>query len=636
MFACHVTITRTINTFLLCLLLLTSCKTFALNSLTNEGFERFVNQINILKDNNSKEAYLYLQKHLEEAESLALENRLVFYKYLAESYSEQAQYQQSKAITDKALQLAKNLSSPSIVIAELYYSRGFAVESLGEFDNAITNYQNGLEIAESLSDEKNIATGLINLGAIYYLTQKFERSLIMFNQALNMAIPLKDNELLGYIYSELGILYGLMYEEDKAMEFYQKSYEYFQKAGKNFYAYNSLRNIAINHSRRGRFEESIKINKEIVEHAKEIGNIEIIASAYTGLAWGYLKKEDSNPEAAYEYMKISEEYVSQAEQHQLALSFGLDKAFLLYDMEKYDEVLETLEEIEPLLQSENAKLDKNNQLNKLFLKADIYYRKKRFKEAYQLQSDYLELAFEIRDSSNYEVVEDLRMRYESEQADLQKKILDQQKSLQTVRLKDSEYQESNRNILLALCAIAVLIISWFLLKILRAQQRLVTLSQTDGLTGVVNRRRLMELSDFFFYQAKQTKITFSVLMIDVDDFKMINDNYGHKVGDKVLKRIAEIGSSAMRSSDEFGRFGGEEFIALLPETDLEQAKVIAERLCQSVNNHSWESIVNSPVSISIGVACVDLSMHKNADDLIKSADVLLYKAKSQGKNQVCF
>ena len=376
LFARDVKITRTIIMFLLCVLLLISCKVMALNSLNDQEFDQFVNQIDKLKDSNSKEAYLFLLKHLETAENLSLENRLVFYRYVAESYSEQSQYLQSKAIADKALQLAKGLSSPSIVVAELYYSRGFAIESLGDFENATINYQNGLEVAESRSDDKNIAKGLINLGAIYYLTQKLERSLIVFNEALTIAIALKDNELLGFIYSELGILYALMYEDDKSMEFYQKSYEYYQKAGKKLYAYNSLRNIAISHSRRGRYEDAITLNKEIVEHAKEIGNIEIIASAYSGLAWGYFKQENSNPEAAYEYLKISEQYVSQAEQHQVALSFGVDKASLLYEMEKYDEVLETLIKVEPLLQGDNARLDKNFRLSVLFLKAEVFYQKK--------------------------------------------------------------------------------------------------------------------------------------------------------------------------------------------------------------------------------------------------------------------
>ncbi|XQW84173.1 diguanylate cyclase [Thalassotalea piscium] len=588
-----------------------------------------------MKDSNSREAYLYLQKHLQEAENLSIENRLVFYKFLAETYSEQALYHKSKAITDKALLLAKKLNSPSIVSAELYYTRGFAVESLGAFDQAIINYKNGLEIAESLSDQKNIATGLINLGAIYYLTQKFDRALIVFNQALNIAIPLKDNELLGYIYSELGILYGYMFEEDKAMQFYQKSYEYFQKAGKSFYAYNSLRNIAINHSQHERYDDVIKLNKEIVEHADEIGNIEIITSAYSGLAWSYLKKKDNNPELAYEYMNIAEQYVSQSEQHQLPLTFGISKAFFLYEMEKYDESLEKLLSIEPLLHDKNTVVNNNSRLNVLYLKADILYKKKSFKEAYQSQNDYLELAFKIRDSSNYEAVEDLRMRYESEQADLQKQILDQQTSLQTIRIKDSQYQEGNRNILLVFSAIIVLVISWFLFKVIRGQRKFTTISQTDALTGIVNRRRLIELSDFFFYQAKQTQKMFSVLMIDIDDFKLVNDNYGHKIGDKVLQVVSEIGSKAMRSTDVFGRFGGEEFIVLLPETDLDQAQVIAERLCKNINDYPWENILGSNVTVSIGVACIDLNVHYHADDLIKSADILMYKAKSQGKNQVC-
>lgn len=635
MFACDIKKAHAVNRFFLCFILLMSYKAFAVDLLTDEGFEQFVQQIDKLKDSNSKEAYLFLQQYADKAEELSVDNRLVFYRYLADTYSEQAQYQQSKEIADKALLLAKNLSSPSIVSAELNYTRGFAVENLGEFDSAITNYQNGLEIAESLNDKKNIATGLINLGAIYYLTQKFDRSLIVFNQALNIAIPLKDNELLGYIYSELGILYEYMYEEEKAMAFYLKSYEYFQQAGKNFNAYNSLRNIAINHVRHRRYEEAIKINKEIVEHEKEIGNIEIMASAYMGLAWSYLKKKESNPEAAYEYLKISEQYSSQGEQYKIEVSFGINKAYLLYEMKKYNEVLETLSLIEPLLQ--DKKMHKAAIINVLFLKSSIYYEQEQYEKAYHLQNEYFKLGTELRESSNYEAVEDLRMRYESEQADIKKQLLDQQQSLQTIRLKESEYQEENRNIILAFSAIVVLIIGWFLLRIIRGQQRLVFLSQTDGLTGVVNRRRLIELSDFFFYQAKKAKIEFSVLMIDVDDFKLINDTYGHKVGDKVLTKVAQIGAATMRSTDEFGRFGGEEFIALLPETGLEQAKNIAERLRKSINEHEiWRNLIKGNVAVSIGVSCVDLDVHKNADDLIKSADILLYKAKNQGKNQVCY
>ena len=615
--------------------LLISCNSLAYELLTESGFEQFTKKITLLKDNNSKEALQFIQQHLNVADQIPLKNRLVFYKYLAEVYTDLGQFHQSKAITHKALALTKEFSNPTIISAELYYLYGFSVESLGDYEQAIKNYKNGLEIAESLNDKKFSSTGLINLGAMYYLTEKFDRSLIVLNQALTIATSLGDDELLGYVNSELGILYTHMFENDKAMIYFQKSYEHNKKAGKIIYAYNSLQNIAANHDRHERYDESIKIYKEIIANADALGNKSMIGSSYIGLAWAYFKKEDSNPEAGFEYMKIAEQYVNQSERHELPLTFGIDKAFMLYEMKRYDEALDVILSVESLLDNENTIVNNTSKLNILFLKADIYNRQQLYKKAYQAQKQYLKFAFQLRDNSNYEVVEDLRMRYESEQADLQKQILEQQEKAQTMRLNDAQYKESNRQIVLFFSIVVVLIIAWFLFKIIRGQRKLLKLSQTDGLTGVVNRRRLMELSDFFFYQAKQTQDNFSVLVIDVDDFKLINDNYGHKVGDKVLKQVAQIGCQAMRSSDEFGRFGGEEFIALLPGADQKQAQKIAERLCQNIHNHSWRKMLKNNVSVSIGVASINVSTHECADDVIKAADILLYKAKSQGKNQVC-
>ena len=162
------------------------------------------------------------------------------------------------------------------------------------------------------------------------------------------------------------------------------------------------------------------------------------------------------------------------------------------------------------------------------------------------------------------------------------------------------------------------------------------------LTGISNRRKLMRKGQKLLQKAKAKKADFSVIMIDIDNFKKVNDRFGHSVGDQVLKKVAELGEAFIRKTDLFGRFGGEEFIVFLPNTSTAQAKMIAERFRTSVERYEWQikDIAQIPLttSISIGIATnADVSLDKKYDltALINQADNLLYLAKKQGRNKVC-
>ena len=127
----------------------------------------------------------------------------------------------------------------------------------------------------------------------------------------------------------------------------------------------------------------------------------------------------------------------------------------------------------------------------------------------------------------------------------------------------------------------------------------------------------------------------SLLIFDIDFFKKINDTYGHDIGDEVLRILAEIARKEMRYSDVLARFGGEEFIVLLPNTRLEDASIIAERLCKKIEQHQIciENKFFINFSVSIGVAQLE-PQQKDLNLLIKQADIALYEAKKNGRNQV--
>jgi len=171
---------------------------------------------------------------------------------------------------------------------------------------------------------------------------------------------------------------------------------------------------------------------------------------------------------------------------------------------------------------------------------------------------------------------------------------------------------------------------------LRHVDELEELASIDSLTGLFNRRHFEMQAETEWDRFKRYKRSMSVLMIDIDLFKSINDLYGHDIGDKVIRAVAEIGSNAKRGADIMARIGGEEFVLLLPETDLTRAIGLAERLREAVAGYRVSTGDRDvAMTVSIGVAEADAGM-ANLADLMKQADQALYRAKRSGRNRVSF
>lgn len=169
----------------------------------------------------------------------------------------------------------------------------------------------------------------------------------------------------------------------------------------------------------------------------------------------------------------------------------------------------------------------------------------------------------------------------------------------------------------------------------KAQEaQLLQLSITDPLTGVENRRGFMVQLERLHSRQRRHGHALSVLMFDLDWFKLVNDQHGHAVGDEVLKHVTLLVGQRLRRSDHLGRLGGEEFAVLLPDTHLEGASKTADMLCKSVAMYPAMTLVGPvQVTISVGVAEVNLN-DPSPEDALARADLALYQAKAQGRNQV--
>ena len=177
----------------------------------------------------------------------------------------------------------------------------------------------------------------------------------------------------------------------------------------------------------------------------------------------------------------------------------------------------------------------------------------------------------------------------------------------------------------------------FAFGLLRIQlyQELEKTAITDSLTELYTRRYLMERFDEELNRSKMREMSLSFLMIDVDNFKRFNDQYGHLTGDQILRQIAKIIKENIREIDIAGRFGGEEFCIVLPDTNKEGAVYVAERIRSTTEKtiiKAYDASVNATISIGVATSPKD---GRSIDTLLENADFALYQAKASGRNKVC-
>ncbi|MBN2655628.1 MAG: diguanylate cyclase [Spirochaetales bacterium] len=159
------------------------------------------------------------------------------------------------------------------------------------------------------------------------------------------------------------------------------------------------------------------------------------------------------------------------------------------------------------------------------------------------------------------------------------------------------------------------------------------LSITDHMTGLSNRRFMVNILDHFISDYKRSEVTFSLLMIDLDHFKLVNDRYGHDAGDEVIKKMADVLRSDLRETDLKARWGGEEFLVLLPRTNREEALLIAGKLLKIVRSLTvTHNNIDMKFTFSCGIAVNDRRL--SAEILLKHADKALYRAKEEGRDRV--
>lgn len=184
-------------------------------------------------------------------------------------------------------------------------------------------------------------------------------------------------------------------------------------------------------------------------------------------------------------------------------------------------------------------------------------------------------------------------------------------------------------VILLLLALREYIVSKYKAKLIALNKDLEQLSNTDSLTGIANRHLLNNLFFKEIARVQRYASKFSIIMLDVDHFKNINDNFGHSMGDHVLKNVAKLISGEIRTNDTVGRWGGEEFLILCPETDQNGALQLAESIRQKIEQYDFDI----PIIITVSLGVAEYKDEQSLENFIRDADNALYKAKNEGRNR---
>ncbi len=618
--------------FILC-----SFLAFPFQSVSNEvaptKFDEIIAKIESLQKDDLVTAIKLAKFSEKYLSDFRIEERIGFKKLQAELYNEQSEYHLAKITANEGLELTKQLSHPSIGMAELLNVRGYAIERTGNYNAALRDYIAALEIAESLDERRIVIYTLTNLGAIYYILEKYEYSIIVLNDALLQAQKLNDDESLGFVYMELSILYSYLELDNKAVEFNNKAIHYFTKADKMHKVLMVLNNVAAaHHFKRKEYLIAIESYKAIIQDAKKAGNFSDLTFTYSKLAEVYLKQTPSDPKTAYSYIMLAEKYLEFVNEAGYEFLLMINKSDVLKSLERYKEAFEIIQKASDIQAEQPVNIQTYFNLDILRIKSELYYKQGLYQEAYQTQKQYHENTLEINSQNNLHALEGIRIEYESKQHEIQAKLLEKKRLMQLQALKEVNKSQQERTFYFVVGLFTMLSLVWLYTINLKNRKKLLDSRGSDHLTDIPNRQSILLAGSSAYNQAIANE--FNVMLIKVDNFTNINQVKGYEIGNSILIEISLIILNIIGENALCGRYSSNEFIVFLPNTSAVKAESVANGIHNTIYRKSWDKYGLKVVSVSIGMSNNGFSV-ESYESLIKTTKTLKQQAVILGGNTVC-
>lgn len=578
---------------------------------------------------------LRLQRQFDPQEALALSFQLAA---LYQLYS-RVDLLQNLLSEIKPAVFSQNNSS---LQARWYYHQAFCDYYSSQYALADRQLQGAIALLKQESLTLNSFENVYLIQQVYLLQglnlvylQQYDQAISVLTNVYEVANKNKWQELQGQSLYYLGDTQYELKNYESALDFYQRAKSTFSEQSKVSQALSRLA-IAQMINVVGDKVEALVLIDEVIELNKQQQNLPSLAFAYLLKSY-FIQKQ--RPEEALTYIAqsvalreklgvgvdIANAYVHYA--NVLSNNNKLDKA-LVYALKAVD-LTEKSEDL-------SGKWDAYN------VYAKLLNEKQQYKEAFEYMSKAERTLLKKARLDITSEAARLSIQFDVRQQQLQNQFVEQQKMVLEERnaLLESQVMlqtdiQKTQGWVLILLGLLLLFSLLFILLIYRLYFKTKLLASRDALTGLLNRRSILAIAHREFESSMRHQFGFSVLMLDIDNFKFINDNYGHEVGDITLKQTATTCLELLRKTDYLGRIGGEEFLFVLPHTQQTEALNLAERIRQAIKDAfmQQQGPVNE-VTVSIGVSEKTGFEPTTLDEIIHQADKALYEAKNSGRNRV--
>ncbi|WP_258405087.1 tetratricopeptide repeat-containing diguanylate cyclase [Shewanella psychrotolerans] len=520
---------------------------------------------------------------------------------------------------------SKQIAKSSETATDLKLCRAYMYQLIGKVDLALQEYNDLVHQAYLIDSPKLIADSRSLRGAMYSFQGNFAGALEDFIIAQHLYESLNLKAWAQYNLIELATSYRRFGDPQTAIKYYQQLEVQFSKQGDNDTANLMKTEIAYALEELGENSAALEKHLQSYHYWKDKSDDKSSAFQAINIA-GILIKLD-RVEEAEKYLSQATEFikVSDGASYSFMRLFQAQAALHHHEMEKAHAYLNEAE-------TAFTKIKNSRGLEQLYLvQSQAFISQQNWQQAVIALQDYIATHQALDATRQTNSTTEMRTRFNTEKVERENKQL-----LKIQKIKENELIILNQNKYLQL---AVIILSGIIMVILsvisykqsKKSKQLSVLASTDHLTQLPNRRSTYLKGETYFKSKESTEHPLSLILFDADNFKQINDQLGHDIGDKVLISLANISNMLMRKQDLVGRVGGEEFLIVLPNTSSEQAFNIAQRLVATVEKSNFDDIP-SDLKLTISAGIATQADENSFDMLLKRADKALYSAKAAGRN----
>jgi len=543
-------------------------------------------------------------------------------------------FNRSKGIAEK--------NKDRVRLAGAYNNIGIVYESLDDYDSALEYYNKSLEIKEKIGNKSLISSTLNNIGVVHKIKGEYDKALDFYFRSVRIKEKIGDKQGLASTLSNIGSIYKELENYETALEYAKKSLGYDRGIGNKRGEASTLKNIGGIYRKQKMFDKALEYDLKALKIRNKLGEKSEIASSQMSLGSDYKELGDYDNALKYFLKALKVKKKLKEKRNSSEIYYSLGELYLR--KQNTSKAFYYLNESQKIAEEIQAK----TLLKKLYKSLSLYYENNgNYIISLKYFKKFKSISDEILDVNTRQKIANIQTRHETEKKDREIKLLKQKRTIQKLKLqKEKIFRNRLMIVLVLLTGIVFLVFAGYRIKteanktiklkndkLAEAYKKLDKASRIDPLTRLSNRRNFREKLEQEKIRYERNNRKFSIVICDIDNFKSINDNFGHECGDFVLARIASLIKQNLRKQDLAGRWGGEEFVLLLPETEQKGALILSEKIRKTVSKEKFKYDKQKIcLSMTFGIAVFDGSI--TIEETIRKADQAMYRGKRKGKNCV--